>query len=264
MYFSPLCQPWQECFPVSPRFEQQPSERAELLPARKALTLGGGGITAPHCRRGRARVGIRRPGPGAGPSVCRLLPRPFLPRRSPHGPGGPGARRGHRSLLDTRGGEAAVPGRVSAGRRGWGRMLSPNPVELCRARRPVQSHLVLKMPLLFPFFSLAAKACRRTSTDVYFSSNLTYRVLRLLSVCLLRAGKPARAFNFYYFIFCWNILFETFLSAESMKHPEHRRGRSSSGFGAGLEPPPQSRWSAVGATNTTHPPRRASWGGGET
>lgn len=122
------------CFPVS---LPQPSEKAELLQDRKALTLHRGreGDYCSPLRGDGVEWGLGGRSPGAGPSACRLLPAPLPPPAEPHRPGGAGARglpRGHRSLPGTGTlGEAEPPFPAGSrrGTAGRARMFSPNPAE---------------------------------------------------------------------------------------------------------------------------------------
>lgn len=163
LFLPPLSQPWRECFPAPlPLEQQQPSGQAEQLQARKALTPPGGRerdycspLPAARCRRGRGRAGIRRPEPRAGPAACRLLPAPFLPRRSPHGPGSRGsAGLGGASRARAHREERSRPSPpLSAGRRGRRKDALPKPSRALRSSPSCsEPHLVLRIPPPFPFF----------------------------------------------------------------------------------------------------------------
>lgn len=128
-------QPRRECFPASSPSEQQPSEKAELPQGRKALTAHRGreGDYCSPLRRGRARVGIMRPEPRAGPSACGCI---FSPKgqlgaggAALGGAAGTPEPPGHG---DTWRGAAALPCRVSSGRGGRGKDAVPIPVGALR------------------------------------------------------------------------------------------------------------------------------------
>lgn len=78
---------------------RQSSSQAEsgAAPGQESVNAArraAGGLLLPTPAGDGLDWGLCGRSPGAGPSACRLLPHPFLPRRGPHDPGGPGARRG--------------------------------------------------------------------------------------------------------------------------------------------------------------------------